>query len=133
MLNGVDAPTGGEAQHDPLHVYLQVLDPANLPNARQLDITACRILTSAYGDVSSERTMMKGETLVCILRNGRTVEMEIKGNVIGEDGKEGVRGRLVSKSGSALAMSVLAGIASGIGTAFNQSASTLNTTALGAT
>ncbi|MGN4070161.1 TrbI/VirB10 family protein [Burkholderia gladioli] len=133
MLNGVDAPTGGEAQHDPLHVYLQVLDPANLPNARQLDITACRILTSAYGDVSSERTMMRGVTLACILRNGRTVEMEIKGNVIGEDGKEGVRGRLVSKSGSALAMSVLAGIASGIGTAFNQSASTLNTTALGAT
>ncbi|WP_186071966.1 TraB/VirB10 family protein, partial [Burkholderia gladioli] len=133
MLNGVDAPTGGEAQHDPLQVYLQVLDPANLPNARQLDITGCRILTSAYGDVSSERTMMRGEALACILRNGRTVEMEIKGNVIGEDGKEGVRGRLVSKSGSALAMSVLAGIASGIGTAFNQSASTLNTTALGAT
>ncbi|ACR32920.1 TrbI/VirB10 family protein [Burkholderia glumae] len=133
MMNGVDAPTGGEAQHDPLHVFLEVLDLANLPNARKLDITGCRILTSAYGDVSSERTMMHGETLACILKNGRTVEMTIKGTVMGEDGKEGVRGRLVSKSGSALAMSVLAGISSGIGQAFSQSANTLNTTALGTT
>lgn len=133
MMNGVDAPTGGEAQHDPLPVFLQVLDPANLPNSRKLDITECRILTQAYGDVSSERTHMRGETLDCILRNGRTVEMTIKGSVIGEDGKEGVRGRLVSKAGSALAMSVLAGISSGIGQAFNQSANTLSTTALGAT
>ncbi len=133
MMNGVDAPTGGQAQHDPLHVYLQVLDPANLPNSRQLDISECRIVTSAFGDVSSERTMMRGETLACILNSGRTIEMDIKGNVIGEDGKEGVRGRLVSKSGSALAMSVFAGISSGIGQAFSQSANTLNTTALGTT
>ncbi|WP_334037818.1 TrbI/VirB10 family protein [Burkholderia gladioli] len=133
MLNGVDAPTGGEAQHDPLPVFLQVLDAANLPNSRKLDITECRILTQVYGDVSSERSHMRGETLDCILRNGRTIEMPIKGSVIGEDGKEGVRGRLVSKAGSALAMSVFAGISSGIGQAFNQSASTLNTTALGAT
>jgi conjugal transfer pilus assembly protein TraB len=133
MMNGVDAPTGGEAQHDPLPVFLQVLDPANLPNSRKLDITECRILTQAYGDVSSERTHMRGETLDCILKNGRTVEMPIKGNVMGEDGKEGVRGRLVSKAGSALAMSVFAGISSGIGQAFNQSANTLSNTALGST
>ncbi len=133
MMNGVDAPTGGEAQHDPLPVFLQVLDAANLPNSRKLDITECRILTQAYGDVSSERTHMRGETLDCILKNGRTIEMAIKGNVMGEDGKEGVRGRLVSKAGSALAMSVLAGISSGIGQAFNQSANTLSNTALGST
>ncbi|QKM57786.1 TrbI/VirB10 family protein [Burkholderia glumae] len=133
MLNGVDAPTGGEAQHDPLPVFLQVLDPANLPNGRKLDIRECRILSSAWGDVSSERTHMHGVTLDCILKSGRTVEMAIKGNVIGEDGKEGVRGRLVSKAGSALAMSVLAGISQGIGQAFNESSNTLSTTALGAT
>ncbi|WP_175971919.1 TrbI/VirB10 family protein [Burkholderia sp. BCC0322] len=133
MMNGVDAPTGGEAQHDPLPVFLQVLDAANLPNSRKLDIKECRILTQAYGDVSSERTHMRGETIDCILKNGRTIEMPIKGNVMGEDGHEGVRGRLVSKAGSALAMSVLAGISSGIGQAFNQSANTLSNTALGST
>lgn len=133
MMNGVDAPTGGEAQHDPLPVFLQVLDPANLPNLRKLDIRGCRLITAAYGDVSSERTHMRGETLSCILNSGKTVEMTIKGNVIGEDGKEGVRGRLVSKAGSALAMSVLSGISQGIGQAFNQSAQTVSNTALGAT
>lgn len=133
MMNGVDAPTGGEAEHDPLHVFLQVLDVANLPNSRKLDIIGCRILTSAFGNVSAERTYMRGETLDCILKNGRTIEMAIKGHVMGEDGHEGVRGRLVSKAGSALAMSVLAGISSGIGQAFNQSANTLSNTALGST
>ncbi|KWH27681.1 conjugal transfer protein TraB [Burkholderia cepacia] len=133
MLNGVDAPTSGEAQHDPLPVFLELLDVANLPNSRKLNIKGCRILTQAYGDVASERAHMRGETLVCILKNGRTIEATIKGNVMGEDGKEGVRGRLVSKAGSALAMSTFAGISSGIGQAFSQSANTVSSTAFGAT
>ncbi|MFN3958022.1 MAG: TraB/VirB10 family protein, partial [Tepidimonas ignava] len=50
---------------------------------------------------------------------------------VGEDGKAGMRGRLVSKQGQVLANALLAGVASGIGQAFQQSATTYSTSPLG--
>ena len=51
----------------------------------------------------------------------------------GEDGKAGMRGRLVSKQGQLLANALLAGVASGIGSAFQQNSTTLSISPLGAT
>lgn len=123
MLNGVDAPTGGQAQSNPLPMAFQVLDTANLANKYRLDIKDCRFIAAAWGDLSSERTFGRTETLTCII-NGDTVEMPVKGSVIGEDGKAGMRGRLVTKQGQLLANSLFAGALSGIGKAFQQSATT---------
>jgi conjugal transfer pilus assembly protein TraB len=132
MLNGADAPTGGQAQSNPLPIALHVLDTANLANKYKLDIRDCRFVAAAWGDLSSERMMGRTDTLTCII-GGETVEMQVKGQIIGEDGKAGVRGRLVTKQGQVLANALLAGIASGIGKAFQQSATTTSTSALGAT
>lgn len=126
MLNGVDAPTGGQAQSNPLPMAFEVLDVANLANKYRLDIKNCRFIAAAWGDLSSERTMGRTETLSCII-NGETVEMPVKGQVIGEDGKAGIRGRLVTKQGQMLANALFAGSLSGIGRAF-QSAATSTTT-----
>jgi len=123
MLNGVDAPTGGQAQSNPLPMAFQVLDTANLANKYRLDIKDCRFIAAAWGDVSSERTFGRTESLTCII-NGDTVEMAVKGTVIGEDGKAGMRGRLVTKQGQLLANALFAGSLSGIGKAFQQSATT---------
>ena len=59
--------------------------------------------------------------------------MPVKGYVTGEDGKAGLRGRLVSKQGQILANALLAGVASGIGSAFQQNATTLSVSPLGST
>lgn len=126
MLNGVDAPTGGQAQSNPLPVAFHVLDVANLANKHRLDIKDCRIVAAAWGDLSSERMMGRTETLACVI-NGEAVEMTIKGQVIGEDGKAGVRGRLVTKQGQLLANSLFAGALSGIGKAFQSSATITST------
>lgn len=123
MLNGVDAPTGGQAQSNPLPMAFQVLDTANLANKYRLDIKDCRFIAAAWGDLSSERTFGRTESLTCII-NGDTVEMAVKGTVIGEDGKAGMRGRLVTKQGQLLANALFAGALSGIGKAFQQSATT---------
>lgn len=121
MLNGVDAPTGGQAQSNPLPVAFHVLNPANLANKHQLDIKDCRFIAAAWGDLSAERMMARTETLTCII-NDEPIEMAVKGHVIGEDGKTGVRGRLVTKQGQLLANALFAGALSGIGSAFQQSA-----------
>lgn len=126
MLNGVDAPTGGQAQSNPLPVAFHVLDVANLANKHKLDIKDCRIVAATWGDLSSERMMGRTETLACVI-NGEAVEMAIKGQVIGEDGKAGVRGRLVTKQGQLLANALFAGALSGIGKAFQSSATITST------
>lgn len=129
MLNGVDAPTGGQA--DPHPIFFHLLDLANLPNRHRLDIRDCRVVGAATGDISSERTIVRLETLSCVLGNGETVDMPVKGHAIGEDGKVGIRGRFVSKQGIAVGNGILAGIAAGIGKAFNQSAAIVTPSALG--
>jgi conjugal transfer pilus assembly protein TraB len=126
MLNGVDAPTGGQAQSNPLPVAFHVLDVANLANKHRLNIKDCRIVAATWGDLSSERMMGRTETLACVI-NGEAVEMAIKGQVIGEDGKAGVRGRLVTKQGQLLANALFAGALSGIGRAFQSSATITST------
>jgi conjugal transfer pilus assembly protein TraB len=98
-----------------------VLDVANLANQHKLDIRDCRVIAATWGDLSSERMMGRTETLACVIE-GEAVEMPIKGQVIGEDGKAGVRGRLVTKQGQLLANTLFAGALSGIGKAFQSSA-----------
>lgn len=131
MLNGVDAPTGGQSQSNPIPVVFHVLDPANLPSKYKLDVRDCRVVGVGWGDLSSERTLVRLETLSCVLGTGETVEMPIKGQAIGEDGKVGLRGRLVTKQGQVLANALVAGIASGMGRAFQQSAATVSTSGIG--
>ena len=123
MLNGVDAPTGGQAQSNPLPIALEVLDTANLANRYRLDIRHCRIIVAAWGELSSERTLGRTESLTCVI-NGEAVEMPVKGVLIDEDGKAGIRGRLVSKQGQVLANAVLAGALGGLGKAFQAAATT---------
>jgi conjugal transfer pilus assembly protein TraB len=55
----------------------------------------------------------------------RPIDVPVKGYVVGEDGKAGMRGRLVSKQGQVLANALVSGIGAGIGQAFQQSATTV--------
>jgi conjugal transfer pilus assembly protein TraB len=132
MLNGVDAPTGGQVESDPLPITLHVLDTANLANKYKLNIKDCRFLAGAWGDLNSQRTMARLVNMTCII-DGQTVELPVKGVLMGEDGKVGVRGRLVTKQGQLIANSLLSGFAGAVGQAFSQSATTTSISPLGAT
>jgi conjugal transfer pilus assembly protein TraB len=133
LLGGLDAPTGGQAQRNPQPVLLRLADNAVLPNRFRARVKECFIVGAGYGDVSSERAYIRTESLSCVTRDGTAIDVPVKGYVAGEDGKAGMRGRLVSKQGQILANALLAGVASGIGHAFTQSATTLSVSPLGTT
>lgn len=133
LLAGLDAPTGGQAQNNPHPILLRVLDPAQLPNQYLANMKDCVLTANGYGDISSERAYIRMDRLSCIDTKGGAIDVAIKGYVAGEDGKAGMRGRLVTKQGQALANAFLAGIGSGIGQAFQQSASTTSVSPLGST
>jgi conjugal transfer pilus assembly protein TraB len=133
LLSGLDAPTGGQAQNNPHPVLLRVLDHAQLPNSFRSDVKDCFILGSGYGDLSSERAYVRTESLSCIREGGEALDIPLKGVLVGPDGKAGVRGRLVTKTGQVLANALVAGLISGLGTALTSSAITQSVSPLGAT
>lgn len=133
LLGGVDAPTGGQAQANPHPVLLRLASTAFLPNRMRSDVRECFVVAAAYGDISSERAYFRTEKLSCVRQDGGVLETKIDGTLYGEDGKVGMRGRLVTKQGQLLANALLAGVLSGIGQGLQTRSSTTSTSALGST
>ncbi len=131
MLSGLDAPTGGLARTNPQPVLLRLLDHGTLPNRFRSRVRECFVTAAGFGDLASERAYLRLEKLSCVLRDGAVLEVALKGFVAGEDGKAGLRGRVVSKQGQMIARALVAGVAGGIGNGVAQSFTTLSTSALG--
>ncbi len=133
ILGGLDAPTAGSAQQQPHPVLMQVIDDGQLANRFRVDVKECFVIAAGYGDLSTERAYIRTESLSCIRPDGGLIEISINGSVFGEDGKNGLRGRLVTKQGALLANAFASGVASGIGRMTSQQAFTTSQTALGTT
>ncbi|MES2260633.1 MAG: TrbI/VirB10 family protein [Pseudomonadota bacterium] len=133
LLTGIMAPTGGQAQADPLPVLIRLLDNAVLPNYYRSEVKECFVIASGYGRVSDSRAYMRTVNLSCVRSDGQPhpLEVKIEGNVLGEDGMLGVQGRLVTMQGQMLANALRAGIVSGIGQGFAQGGSTFSATPFG--
>lgn len=131
LLGGLDAPTGGQAQSNPHPVLIRLSDNSVLPNRFRGEYRDCFVIAAGYGDISSERAYLRTENLSCVRPDGATLEVKIQGSVYGEDGKVGMRGRLVTKQGQMLANALLAGVVSGIGQGLATSSTTYSTSALG--
>jgi conjugal transfer pilus assembly protein TraB len=131
LLGGLDAPTGGQAQSNPHPVLIRLSDNSVLPNRFRAEYRECFVIAAGYGDISSERAYLRTETLSCVRDDGSTLEVKIQGSVYGEDGKVGMRGRLVTKQGQILANALLAGLASGLGQGLATASGTFSTSAFG--
>lgn len=118
LIAGMDAPTGIRNQGDPIPVLVRLKSEAILPNRFRADLRECFIVGSAYGDLSSERAYLRGEALSCVRSDGGVIETRLAMYGVGEDGKAGMRGRLVSKQGQIIARAMLAGFAQGASQAF---------------
>ena len=114
-ITGLDAPTASAAQKSPTPMLVRIKHEAILPNLASYDISECFVLLSGHGELSSERAKLRTETLSCVNSDRTVIEAKLDGFAVGEDGKVGLRGRLVSKQGAVIARALLAGFLSGIG------------------
>ncbi len=119
FITGMDAATSNSARDQPLPALLRVNHAAILPNRFRSDIRECFMLVAGYGDMSSERAMLRGETLSCITKDGKPIEASLSAYVAGEDGKAGVRGRMISKEGQVIGRALMAGFLEGASKAFD--------------
>jgi conjugal transfer pilus assembly protein TraB len=132
LLNGIDAPTGGNAQSDPMPVLMQLIDDANLPNQFRAGVRSCFVLGNGYGDLSSERARIRLDRMSCVAEDGGAIDVKVTGYVVGEDGSVGLRCTLVTKSGQVIANSLLSGVVAGFGYGLQASGQQQNTTVNGA-
>ncbi|MBA1265275.1 TrbI/VirB10 family protein [Stutzerimonas stutzeri] len=119
LVTGMDAPTGKQAQRDPFPSLLRIKSEAILPNRFRADFRECMLIAGGWGDLSSERAYMRAERISCVRNDGTVLEAPIEAYATGEDGKTGLRGRLVSKQGQLIARSLMAGIMEGAASAFD--------------
>lgn len=121
VLSGMDAPTGKEAKSSPFPALMRFKKEAILPNRHTADIRECFLIASGYGDLSSSRAYLRGESVSCVREDGGVIETRMDAWATGEDGKAGVRGRLVSKEGQVIAKALQAGFMEGVSKAFDVS------------
>lgn len=120
LVTGMDAPTGEQARQDPHPALMRIKREAILPNRFRADVRECFALIGGRGSLSSERAYLRGETISCIRNDGGVVEASLNSYVVGEDGKAGLRGRLVSKQGQFLARALMSGFLQSFASAFEQ-------------
>jgi conjugal transfer pilus assembly protein TraB len=128
LITGLDAPTSNQARRDPFPALLRIKSEAILPNRYKMDIRECFLIASGYGDMSSERAYLRAERMSCIKNDGAVIESSMDAYSVGEDGKAGIRGRLVSKNGQIIGNALMSGFVAGITHAFSpQSVQSINT------
>ena len=120
LITGMEAPTNNAAQTQPFPALVRVKKDAILPNRYRLDVRECFIIASGYGSLSAERAYLRAEVLSCVRSDGGVIEVSLNAYAVGEDGKVGLRGRVVSKQGQMLAKSLAAGFFSGMSQVFGQ-------------
>ncbi len=115
LMNGLDAPTGGQAHNNPHPILLNVIANGVMPNGFMTQMKHCFITGTGWGDLSAERAYAATENMSCIRPSGDVVDIPIRGYLVGGDGKVGLRGRVVSKQGQVLSAALLTSVLSNFG------------------
>lgn len=114
LLGGISVSTSVGSSSEPVPVVIRLTGRGNLPKNFAADLKNCRILGSSYGDLSSERAIIRAESLVCEDRGvEEVITTKVAGLIYGDDGMNGVKGRVVDMSTKHIKNAAIGGILSG--------------------
>lgn len=115
LLHGVDISTASSQSSNPMPILIRLTGDGNLPHGFTRDLTGCRIRGAAVGSLSDERMHIRLEFMTCVhKKTSEIVETEVTGYVTGEDGKEGLRGEIISRNETLLRNSFVGGTLGGL-------------------
>lgn len=102
----------------------------NLSPLNKIELQNCRIMGSSYGDLSSERAIIRLEKMICE-QDGVYITSKIAGQIFGSDGLNGVKGMVVATSSKHIKNAAIGGLISGVaGAAKGTDGSTLSNAGL---
>lgn len=128
LLGGISVSTSVGSSSEPVPVVIRLTGRGNLSKNFKADLSDCRILGSSYGDLSSERAVIRAETLICENKElEEIVTTKIVGLVYGDDGMNGIKGRVVDMSTKHIKNAAIGGMLSGFaGTMKNEGQFTIS-------
>ncbi|RTO43601.1 hypothetical protein EKN74_25135 [Enterobacter ludwigii] len=94
LIEGADANASVTGQQNTQPVTIRLLGNIQMPNNKEYSADGCFVVGEIWGDISSERGVVRTKTISCVLKNGKHVDMEFDGHV-SYQGKGGVRGKPV--------------------------------------
>ncbi len=134
LLNGMDAPASMKGKSNPYPALIRLTDLSFLPNQFRLSLKGCFVIAEGYGSLSSERVYIRTVNLSCTVKGGiYHVDVPLHGYIVGQHGKVGLRGKVVTKQGAILAREFAAGLLQGFGNIISQQSMTYSMSALGST
>lgn len=95
MIEGADANASVTGQQNTQPVTIRLLGNIQMPNNKEYSADGCFVVGEIWGDISSERGIVRTKSISCVLKNGKHVDMEFDGHV-SYQGKGGVRGKPVT-------------------------------------
>ena len=123
LVSAADCSVGVSQAADPAQMLLRPLSNGKLPRGVRVLLRDSVFLARGVGDLGNERVRIRADRMTLVKPNGDFVETEISAYVSGEDGREGMRGVVVDRSGSIITRAAFAstiqGIASGIQATLN--------------
>ncbi len=115
LLGGISVSTSMGSSAEPVPVIIRITGRGNLPENFAINLTDCQILASSYGDLSSERAIIRAEVMTCKdTVNELIYTTKIAGLIYGDDGMNGIKGKVIQTSGKHLKNAMIGGMISGL-------------------
>lgn len=132
-LGGIVTSTGiNTASENATPVVIRLSNRGNLPKNINVDISKCRVQGSSYGDLSSERVIIRAEKLICIDPKTELVTTsDVIGVVHGDDGMNGIKGKVIATSSKHIKNAFIGSMLSGLASS-SKGVDALTLTSLGA-
>lgn len=111
LMGGIAVSTSIGSSAAPVPIIIRIINKGNFPDNFKIDLKLCRILGSAYGDLSSERAVIRAEMLICE-KDDEIVTTKISGIIYGDDGMNGIRGRVIDMSSKHIKNAAMGGVLS---------------------
>ncbi len=128
-MEGADANASVTGDKNTVPMQLRLTGKVQMPNDQEFDLTGCFVTLEAWGDVSSERAIVRTRSISCKLGDDN-IDQKIAGHV-SFMGKNGIKGEVVMRNGQILLYAGGSGFLDGIGKGIEKASST--TVGVGAT
>ena len=121
LATGIVVPADDAGAATAVPVKIVINGEAIQANDERSDLDGCFVIGSATGNLSTERIDIRLNSLSCVVTKGKVkkrIEKKIEGWVFSSQGSNGIKGRLVTRTGQELARVLSAGVLQGVAGAF---------------
>lgn len=122
VIEGADTNASVTGNSDPSPMQFRLTGKLVMPNDEVYDLSGCMVTAGGYGDISSERALVRTDHLSCKLF-GHTIDMPFKGHV-NFMGKNGIKGEPVIRNGKLVGYAFAGGFIDALGSGISQIGST---------